>query len=152
MLDSGKYIFLFIITVIIVSQWNFAVAQSLTGINGLISIPTGYIPEHGEVFIGTNWVDRHYLSYGSGNYDALVNYAAIGYLPFLEIALRATRLMDHPEVHTIGDRMIIVRLRLMRVVLVSPVLTGLAVLILVCAVRVSSVVLVGSGVCVAVLT
>lgn len=90
-------------------QWNIAICQSLTGINGLVSIPTAYIPDHGEVFIGTNWLDKDYLSYGSGGYNALVNYATIGYLPFLEIALRATRLMHHPEPHTIGDRMVIMR-------------------------------------------
>lgn len=105
-----KYILFFIVISILFSQWNIAIAQSLTGTKGLISIPIGYIPEHGEVFIGTNFIAKNYLAYGSGNYNAVVNYANIGYLPFLEIALRATRLMNHPEPHTIGDRMIIVRL------------------------------------------
>ena len=93
-------------------------AQSLTGTTGLVSIPTAQMPADGTVAVGVNLIDRRYHDSPDpypGN-TAMVQYASIGFLPFAEVGLRLTRMLDRPRAQALGDRMVSVRLRLLRVV------------------------------------
>lgn len=93
-------------------------AQSLTGTTGLVSIPTAEMPGDGALAVGVNVLDARYNGHAFNGrfegYAAMVQYASVGFLPFAEIGLRLTRLVDYPEPQALGDRAVIVRVRLLR--------------------------------------
>jgi hypothetical protein len=90
-------------------------AQALTGTTGLVMIPTAEMPADGTVAVGVNLIARQYHDYVEPHpeYTAMVQFASIGFLPFAEVGLRLTRLVDLPEPQALGDRMVSVRLRLL---------------------------------------
>ena len=88
-------------------------AQSLTGTTGLVTIPTAEMPEDAGVSFGVSFFSKKFQQYGRGQYDLIPYFANIGYLPFLEVGLRATRRRDLGRGEGLGDRMVSVRLRLL---------------------------------------
>lgn len=91
-------------------------AQSLTGTSGLINIPTAAMQGDGTVTVGMNLVDERYHGYAQEKqqgHDMIVQFASVGFLPFLEVGLRLTRGVDVPR-QAIGDRMVSVRLRVLK--------------------------------------
>jgi hypothetical protein len=92
-------------------------AQSLTGTTGLVSIPTAEMPADGALAVGVNLIDARYNGHGFNGrfegYAAMVEYVSVGFLPFAEVGLRLTRLVDYPEPQALGDRMVSVRVRLL---------------------------------------
>jgi hypothetical protein len=89
-------------------------SQSLTGTTGLISIPTAEMPADGTVALGVNLLDRRYHRYDYPGYDhhpAMVQFASICFLPFVEVGLRLTRVTGVPR-QALGDRMVSLRVRL----------------------------------------
>jgi hypothetical protein len=89
--------------------------QSLTGTTGLVSIPTAAMPADGTVAVGVNLIDRRFHGYDNAGFDqhpALVEFVSIGFLPFVEVGLRLTRVTGVPR-QALGDRMVSVRLRLL---------------------------------------
>ena len=90
-------------------------AQSLAGTTGLVSIPTAEMPEDANLAVGVNLIDRRYHGYSNEGFDrhpALVEFASVGFLPFVEVGLRLTRVTGVPR-QALGDRMLSVRLRLL---------------------------------------
>lgn len=90
-------------------------AQSLTGPTGLVTIPTAPMPADGDVTVGLNLVDARFHRYDSPErkgHDALVQYASVGFLPFVEVGMRLTRVLDVPR-QALGDRFVSVRVRLL---------------------------------------
>jgi hypothetical protein len=90
-------------------------AQSLTGPTGLVTIPTAGMASDGDVTLGMNLVDARYHGYhGEGReaHHAVVQYATVGFLPFVEVGLRLTRVLDLPR-QALGDRFVGVRVRLL---------------------------------------
>lgn len=90
--------------------------QSLTGTTGLVTIPTAVMPADGTVTVGINRVDERYHGYAQEKqlgHDALVQFASVGFLPFVEVGLRLSRGVDVPR-QAIGDRMVSVRLRVLK--------------------------------------
>lgn len=88
-------------------------AQSLIGITGLVTIPTAQMSQDKEIQLGLNWADYMLPNIDPDNqYRKIAIYVTIGYLPFLEISPRITRMLDYPESQAIGDRMVSVKLRL----------------------------------------
>ena len=88
-------------------------AQSITGIPGYIRIPTARFYKDGNLFFGTSFLPKNYLSYTKYNNDAITYYAGLTFLPFLEINFRLTRQLNLPDNcnHT-ADRMPSIRLRI----------------------------------------
>ena len=99
-------------------------AQSLTGTTGLVSIPTAEMPADGAVAAGVNVIDARYNGHQFNRrfdgHAVMVQYVSVGFLPFAEVGLRLTRLMDYPEPQALGDRMVSVRVRLMEQGRVTP--------------------------------
>lgn len=92
-------------------------AQSLTGTTGLVSIPTAEMTGDGAVAAGVNVLDERYNGHQfDGRFDGyavMVQYVSVGFLPFAEVGLRLTRLVDYPEPQALGDRMVSVRVRVL---------------------------------------
>ncbi|AFN75897.1 hypothetical protein MROS_2667 [Melioribacter roseus P3M-2] len=93
--------------------FNFPVlSQSLTGMNGLLSIPVPYIGEDAKVTSGVNFIDRKYTDYSQGKRDLLNIFVSINYLPFVELGVRATRQLNYQgNSHTV-DRMFNIKIQL----------------------------------------
>lgn len=89
-------------------------AQSLSGTTGLILIPTAELPPDGTVAIGGGIVDRKYSAYKGGTHDYIPYYASITYLPFLEMGFRFSRLVNSEGNQALGDRMVSVRLQVLK--------------------------------------
>lgn len=93
-----------------------AKAQSLPGTSGLVSIPTATIARDGDLTLGVNVIAAEYHEYVADQFEgdaAIVQFATIGFLPFVEVGLRLTRLdSDIPQ--ALGDRMVSVRVRVLR--------------------------------------
>lgn len=90
-------------------------AQSITGLTGLVSIPTAEIPKDGTITIGVSFYNKSYVKlYSEKNYPALGTYIRFSFLPFMELGLRFTRLLDYPEgTQALGDRMPSIRVRVL---------------------------------------
>jgi hypothetical protein len=74
------------------------------------------MPADGTLAVGVNVVDRRYHGNDGVGYDqhaALVEFASVGFLPFVEIGLRLTRMTGIPR-QALGDRMVSVRVRLIK--------------------------------------
>lgn len=89
-----------------------APAQSLTGTTGLVTIPTARMADDRSLTVGAHLVDRRYHQSPYGDRTAVVEFATLGFLPFMEVGLRLTRVLDTPR-QGLGDRMVSVRLRLL---------------------------------------
>lgn len=88
-------------------------AQSLTGLSGYITIPSTETLSSGEIRIGTAYLPKEHLNLYAKNYDGLSVYINFGFLPFLELGIKATRLINYTNKQALGDRMPSVRLRLL---------------------------------------
>ncbi|HEX6373199.1 MAG TPA: YjbH domain-containing protein [Longimicrobium sp.] len=98
----------------------FAIApsssQALPGTSGLVSIPTATIAADGDLTAGMNRIAPGYRDYHSGRADenaVIAQFATVGFLPFVEVGLRLTRIADVPR-QALGDRMVSVRVRLLK--------------------------------------
>ena len=93
------------------------IAQSLTGTTGLVTIPTAEMPEDGEISFGFSIINKEHSAYSyahGGQHHEVANFITLGYLPFLEITPRLTRLLHFPQPQAIGDRMVSIRLRVLK--------------------------------------
>lgn len=94
-----------------------AAAQALPGTSGLVSIPTALIAADGDVAAGVNVIGAHYHEYyDDGRFDenaAIAQFVTAGFLPFVEVGLRLTRIDDVPR-QALGDRMVSFRVRLLK--------------------------------------
>ncbi len=97
------------------SSVTSASAQSLTGTTGLVSIPTAAVPRDGALAVGMNLLGAPYPEQGpaaAADQATLVQFASLGFPPFLEVGLRLSRKVDAPR-QALGDRMVSVRLRVL---------------------------------------
>jgi hypothetical protein len=100
------------------SAWSDAQAeaQSLPGTSGLVTVPTaGLIPD-GDLAVGINLVAPEYHEYAGDGFDeesGIVQFATVGFLPFAEVGLRLTRFTGDRQ-QALGDRMVSVRVRVLR--------------------------------------
>jgi hypothetical protein len=104
----------FIKLIIIISLY-FVVnlhSQTLEGTSGLLYIPTAEIQQDATVILGTSFVNKSVVSFGSYSYDAVTPYISMAFLPNLEIGVKITRLVDfNHETEGIGDRTVSLRIR-----------------------------------------
>jgi hypothetical protein len=84
----------------------------LGGFNAVMTVPSAQLQRDGDIALGIGYVPKPYGYAGEG-YNTLAYFANVGFLPFMEIGLRATRAL-HYVLPSIGDRMVMVRLRLQK--------------------------------------
>ncbi|RMH71949.1 MAG: hypothetical protein D6675_05475 [Gemmatimonadetes bacterium] len=108
---------LFIIGVLLPPKGS---SQSLTGVTGLLTIPTAEMPADKQISLGMSYWNKKYIKYRNSQYDLMALYVNLGYLPFLEISLRVSRRLDAEKYipgktrgQGIGERMPSIRLRLL---------------------------------------
>jgi hypothetical protein len=90
-------------------------AQSLTGVTGLLNAPSANMQKDGTFYMGANYLNRNYINaYGKGRYNCLIYYFDLTFLPFLEINFRNTRMLDNPDHSHTVDRMLSVRLQVLK--------------------------------------
>ena len=105
-----KYCLILFVSLFIYSN-NYT--QSLTGMSGLLSVPTSELNKDRTIIVGTNYLNKKYLAYTKENYSAFDIYITMAYLHFLELGVRVTRVPNLPEgSHHNVDRMFSFRLRL----------------------------------------
>lgn len=83
----------------------------LGGFHSIMTVPSAQLQRDGDITFGIGYVPKPY-GYAGEDYNTLAYFANVGFLPFLEIGLRATRALHY--LPSIGDRMLIVRLRLLK--------------------------------------
>ncbi len=86
-------------------------AQCLTGITGLVTIPTARMPQDGTLSMGVSYFDKKEQSYFEGTKNVGAAYVNLTFLPFLEVAFRVSRPLWYHSTYTV-DRYPMVRLRL----------------------------------------
>ncbi len=89
-----------------------ALGQSVTGTQGLLTIPTARMHPDGTLVVGAGYVDKAFSTYGGGENDYVPIYASVTVLPSVEIGFRFSRALDTGPV-ALGDRMFLVRVRLL---------------------------------------
>ena len=90
-------------------------AQSLTGITGLLNAPSAEMQKDGTFYAGANYLNRNYVNaYGKGQYNCLIYYFDMTFLPFLEINFRNTRMLGNTDSSHTVDRMFSVKLRVLK--------------------------------------
>jgi hypothetical protein len=90
-------------------------AQSLTGVTGLLNIPSADMQKDGTFYTGSNYLNRNYVrDYGYGKYNCVIWYFDLTFLPFLEINFRSTRRIGDPDPSHTVDRMFSGKLRVLK--------------------------------------
>lgn len=101
----------FILLAVLFVCHNLGHAQiGLGGFSAVLTVPTARTLPDGVVAAGLGFIPKPYAVFGGDEYNNLAYFATIGFLPGLEISLRATRAQDY-YLASIGDRMASVRLR-----------------------------------------
>ena len=90
-------------------------APSLTGIPGLVRIPTAEFMRDGIIYGGASFIPRETLAYSKYRHDGLVSFISMTFLPFIEFDLRLTKQLGVPpsQHHTV-DRSPSLRFKLLR--------------------------------------
>lgn len=77
-------------------------SQSLTGMEGLLLVPSAEIMTDGKISFGVSFFKREILPSSFVN-DGLAYYASVGFLPFMETSIRFTKTLNY--IDALGDRM-----------------------------------------------
>lgn len=89
-----------------------ALGQSVTGTHGLLTIPTARMHPDGTLVVGGGFVDQAFSTYMDGRTDYAPLYGSITFLPSVELGFRFSRALDTGQPQAVGDRMFLVRVRL----------------------------------------
>ena len=89
-------------------------AQPLSGITGLITIPTAKMSTDGKISFSVNFTDRKYNVRLPDKYHQYSYFFTLGYLPFAEVSLRLTHHYKYPKEQALGDRSPSVKIRLLK--------------------------------------
>jgi hypothetical protein len=90
--------------------------QAQVGIGGfsaILTAPTARLLSDGYAAIGVGFIPSPYALFEVPGHDNLAYFATLGFLPFLEVSIRATLSMD-TDSPSIGDRMLSFRGRLLK--------------------------------------
>jgi hypothetical protein len=87
-------------------------AQTVTGTNGLVTVPTARMHADGTLALGAGFVNKAYSPYQRGAVDYVPIYASLTIVPSVEVGFRFSRAIDSGEAQALGDRMVLVRVRL----------------------------------------
>jgi hypothetical protein len=97
----------------LLSAGRVSLAQAVTGTTSLIMVPTAEVQPDRTLSFGGGFVNRKYTDYLDGSYHYTPYYVSLTYLPFMEVGIRFARAVS-PEEQALGDRMVTVRLQLLR--------------------------------------
>jgi hypothetical protein len=89
-------------------------SQSLPGTTGYFNIPSAEIYPDRTLFAGTNLLNKEYKKWGNPDYHAMDFFVTTTFVPFAELSIRYSRMIDLPEEQyqsTVGDRMASIRVR-----------------------------------------
>ncbi len=111
----SKYFRLVVLTLAFVLLNSHASkAQSLPGTTGYFNIPSAEIYPDRTLFAGTNLLNKEYKKWGNPDYHAMDFFVTTTFVPFIELSVRFSRMIDLPEKlyeSTVGDRMASIRVR-----------------------------------------
>jgi hypothetical protein len=91
-----------------------AASQSLPGTTGYFNIPSAEIYADRSFFAGTNLLNKEHKKWGNPDYHAMGFFVTTTFIPFVELSVRYSRMIDLPEElynSTVGDRMASIRVR-----------------------------------------
>jgi len=93
-------------------------AQSLMGTTGLFNIPAAELMPDKTVMIGFNQIPKEYSAYGNFQYNNMVYYATVTFLPRIELMFRYTYRLGagvrRSDTNFFMDRMVAARFLLLR--------------------------------------
>jgi hypothetical protein len=91
-----------------------ASAESIFGFPGLVAVPTAEFNRDGMVTSGANFISKERLSYSKYQYDGLVIFTTLSFLPYIEVNLKFTKQVGREarDNHTV-DRSPSIRLKLL---------------------------------------
>lgn len=111
-LQLKRVILLVIISVLLFQNGSHA-QIGLGGVQAIMTVPTARIQKDGYLAVGFGYIPRPYAMLAERCCDDLPYFATLGFLPFLEVSLRATLALHH-DLPGIGDRMASVRAQLFK--------------------------------------
>ncbi|MBN1559150.1 YjbH domain-containing protein [candidate division KSB1 bacterium] len=90
-------------------------AQSLSGMPGLVHVPTADFMRDGAFYVGGSYLPRQTLGYSNFDRDGLALFSSLTFMPFIEVDLRFTKQLGRSAAqgHTV-DRSPSVRFKLLR--------------------------------------
>ncbi|ACF14858.1 conserved hypothetical protein [Chloroherpeton thalassium ATCC 35110] len=92
------------------------IGHSLTGMTGLLNIPSADMQPDGTLIFGVSYLDKHHAAvmHSYNRYDVLAYYANLTFLPFLELGFRNSGPINRPGQSFQVDRMVSARVRLLK--------------------------------------
>ena len=88
-------------------------SSQITGVNGLMTIPTAKFAEDGEFQFGFGYLPAKYSILRQNDFGDQFYYITLGYLPFLETSFVIVRSDKVGKAWGIGDRVIYLRFKIM---------------------------------------
>lgn len=108
MIFSKRFFLIFLFT------FSLLHSQNLEGLSGLFYIPTADLGKDCVVTTGASFADKKLISFSGYNVDAVAPFVSINFLPFVEISIRITHLLDSKITSQgLGDRTFSIRLKLL---------------------------------------
>lgn len=108
-----KLILLLTVALLLLNGINLRAQVGIGGFNAILTAPTARILPDGYAAIGVGFIPSPYALFEVPGHDNLAYFATMGFLPFLEVSIRATLSMD-TEYPSIGDRMLSFRGQLLK--------------------------------------
>lgn len=111
------FFFRFLVLIFLMIPSLPVLCQSLTGTTGYFNIPSAEIYQDKTMFVGSNLLNKDYKKWGNPDYHAMDFFVTTTFLPFVELSVRFTRMIDLPHEEyssTNGDRMASARFRLLK--------------------------------------
>ena len=108
-----------------------AMAQGLSGSNGLFNIPVAYLPDDRQMTIGAHFLNKNYGSFKYGRdkdyqWHGLATFVNLTFLPRLEFQFRYTHLLGREisaDTRYFPDRMLTVRFQILKESTYLPAIT-----------------------------
>lgn len=82
---------------------------ALNGMSGLVGVPSAAVLPDGHVRLGASWIDEEWAYQGRGEMDNEIYYVTFGFLPRVEVSVRATHLPELTLLST-GNAIVVDRL------------------------------------------
>lgn len=103
----------FLVTLLLFPGRDGQAQVGIGGFNAVLTAPTARTLPDGYAAIGVGFIPSPYALFEAPGHDNLAYFATLGFLPFLEVSIRATLSMD-TDSPSIGDRMLSVRAQLLK--------------------------------------
>lgn len=104
-----------LLTLLLLLNVIVAQPQGIVGTTGLFNIPSAHMQTDGTLMTGLHYLDHTLGGYGNRKFPALIPFASLTFLPFVEVQFRYTFMVGierGPDISHFGDRMVSARFRL----------------------------------------